>query len=109
MLVLPSRYEGLPLALVEAMWCGRPAVVTEVGGNAELCVDDETGFVAPAATVSSFTDTLQRAWERRKEWPGLGQAARARVENQIPKDPVGVFCEQLKSCATARSAEAPAG
>jgi glycosyltransferase involved in cell wall biosynthesis len=109
MLVLPSRCEGLPLALVEAMWCGRPAVVTDVGGNAELCVDDETGFVSPATTVSSFTDTLQRAWERRKEWPDLGQAARSRVENQIPKDPVGVFCEQLKTCATAKFAEAPAG
>jgi glycosyltransferase involved in cell wall biosynthesis len=109
MLVLPSRYEGLPLTLVEAMWCGRPAVVTDVGGNAELCVDDDTGFVAPAATVSSFTDTLQRAWERRKEWLDMGRAARARIEEQMPKDPIGVFCEQLKTCATTKSVEAPAG
>jgi glycosyltransferase involved in cell wall biosynthesis len=109
LLVLPSRYEGLPLALVEAMWCGRPAVVTDVGGNVELCVDDETGFVAPAATLSSFTHTLQRAWERRKEWLHLGQAARARVENQIPKNPVALFCERLKACAAAKSGVAPAG
>jgi glycosyltransferase involved in cell wall biosynthesis len=108
LLVLPSRYEGLPLALVEAMWCGRPAVVTDVGGNAELCVDDETGFVAPAATLSSFSHTLQRAWERRKEWPHMGQAARIRVENQIPKDPVALFCERLKACA-AKFGEVPVG
>ena len=44
LLVLPSRYEGLPLALVEAMWCGRPAVVTDVGGNAELCVGKRNGI-----------------------------------------------------------------
>jgi glycosyltransferase involved in cell wall biosynthesis len=106
MLILPSRYEGLPLSLVEAMWCGRPAVVTDVGGNAELCVDGETGFVAPAATLSSFNETLRRAWERRREWRELGQAARARVENLVPKDPVGVFCEHLKTCVTAKSAEA---
>jgi glycosyltransferase involved in cell wall biosynthesis len=106
LLVLPSRYEGLPLALVEAMWCGRPAVVTDVGGNAELCVDNETGFVAPAATLSSFSHALQRAWERRKEWLHLGQAARARAENQMPKDPVTVFCERLKTCAVASSGEA---
>jgi glycosyltransferase involved in cell wall biosynthesis len=109
LLVLPSRYEGLPLALVEAMWCGRPAIVTDVGGNAELCLDKETGFVAPTATISSFTHTLQRAWERRKEWIHLGQAARARVENQIPKDPVALFCDRLKACAAAKSGEAPAG
>jgi glycosyltransferase involved in cell wall biosynthesis len=109
MLVLPSRYEGLPLALVEAMWCGRPAVVTDIGGNAELCVDNETGFVAPAATLSSFAHGLQRAWDRRKEWPRLGQAARARVENQIPKDPVALFCERLKACAAPTSGEAPNG
>jgi len=109
LLVLPSRYEGLPLALVESMWCGRPAVVTDVGGNAELCVDNETGFVAPAATLLSFTDTLQRAWERRKEWLHLGQAARTRVENQIPKDPVALFCERLKACAAVKPEEATAG
>jgi glycosyltransferase involved in cell wall biosynthesis len=109
LLVLPSRYEGLPLALVEAMWCGRPAVVTDVGGNAELCIDGETGFVAPASTLSSFTGTLQRAWERRKEWLHLGQAARTRVENQIPKDPVALFCERLKACAAAKPEEATAG
>jgi glycosyltransferase involved in cell wall biosynthesis len=105
LLVLPSRYEGLPLALVEAMWCGRPAVVTDVGGNAELCADNETGFVAPAATARCFADTLQRAWDRREEWPQMGRAARTRVEKQIPKDPVALFCERLKACAVARSAE----
>ena len=109
MLVLPSRYEGLPLALVEAMWCGRPAVVTDVAGNAELCVDSETGFVAPSATLSSIAHTLQRAWEARTEWPRLGEAARARAESQIPKDPIGLFCARLKACATAKSDAASVG
>jgi glycosyltransferase involved in cell wall biosynthesis len=99
LLVLPSRYEGLPLALVEAMWCGRPAVVTDVGGNAELCEDNETGFVAPASTLSSFSHALERAWERHKEWQWLGQTARMRVENQMPKDPVALFCDRLRICA----------
>ena len=103
LLVLPSRYEGVPLSLVEAMWCGRPAVVTDVGRTAELCVDNETGFIAPAATVSSFGHALERAWERRQDWLQMGQGARARAEKQIPKDPVGQFCERLKVCASAKS------
>lgn len=104
-LVLPSRYEGLPLALVEAMWCGRPAIVTDVGGNAEVCLDGVTGFVAPSATVSSFSNALEQAWVRRQDWFNMGQAARARAEKQIPKDPVGDFCERLKACASATSPE----
>jgi glycosyltransferase involved in cell wall biosynthesis len=100
LLVLPSRYEGVPLSLVEAMWCGRPAVVTDVGRTVELCVDDETGFIAPAATVSSFGHALERAWERRHDWLHMGQAARARAENLVPTDPVGLFCERLKTCAS---------
>lgn len=98
MLVLPSRYEGLPLVLVEAMWCGRPAVVTEVAGNTEVCVDNETGFVAPAPTVPLLAETLQRAWDRREDWQGMGQAARARAESQIPRDPIAMFAERLRSC-----------
>lgn len=99
LLVLPSRYEGLPLALVEAMWCARPAVVTDVAGNAEVCVDNETGFVAPAPTLPFLADTLETAWDHREDWQRMGQAARARAESQIPKDPISEFSDKLRSCA----------
>jgi glycosyltransferase involved in cell wall biosynthesis len=99
LLVLPSRFEGLPLALVEAMLCARPACVTDVGGNAELCEDGVTGFVAPAPTVASVSNTLERAWDRRNEWESMGKAGRARVEKSVPGDPIGVFCDRLKAAA----------
>lgn len=95
LLVLPSRFEGLPLALVEAMWCGRPALVTAVAGNGELCLDNETGFVAPAPTADLLADAMERAWECRLKWSQMGRAARVRVEQIIPKDPVTNFCQQL--------------
>jgi glycosyltransferase involved in cell wall biosynthesis len=93
--ILPSRYEGLPLALVEAMLCERPAVVTEVGGNTELCVNEETGFVAAAPTVSCLGNAMERAWARREDWQAMGSAARARAEQLVPRDPVGAFCREL--------------
>ena len=101
MLVLPSRYEGLPLALVEAMWCGRPAVVTDVAGNAELCTDNQTGFVAPSTALATFAETLERAWDARTQWASLGAAARSRAESLIPKDPIGLFCSRLLELSTA--------
>jgi len=98
LLVQPSRYEGVPMTVMEAMWSGRPAVVTDVGRTAELYVDNETGFVAHAATVASFAEAMERAWERRKEWKEMGQAARTRAENTIPKDSVALFCDRLEVC-----------
>jgi glycosyltransferase involved in cell wall biosynthesis len=109
LLVLPSRYEGLPLALVESMWCGRPAVVTDVGGNAELCADGKTGFIAPAATISSVGETLERAWQQRSAWQNMGKAARAKVEALVPKNPIELFCEQLKDFAAVNPSIASVG
>jgi glycosyltransferase involved in cell wall biosynthesis len=102
LLVLPSRYEGLPLVLLEAMWCGRPALVTDVGGSAEICIDDETGFVVEAPTGKILGEILERAWEKRLSWQSMGEAARSRAEKIMPKDPVGEFCRQLIECVNHR-------
>jgi len=99
LLILPSRYEGLSLALVEAMWCGRPALVTDVGGNAELCLDNKTGFVASAPVVICLSETLERAWARRHEWKEMGLAARRHAEQVIPTDPIALFCQNLLNSA----------
>lgn len=109
LLVQASRFEGVPLTVIEAMWCGRPAVATDVGRVEELCVDNETGFVAAAATVSSFGEALERAWVARADWKTIGVAARARADSLIPNDPVGLFCERLKACAVRASDPVPAG
>lgn len=75
LLALPSRGEGTPLVLVEAMLCGRPSVVTDVGGNAEWIEDGQTGFMAEAPTVKSFGNALERAWGARADWQTIGNQA----------------------------------
>jgi glycosyltransferase involved in cell wall biosynthesis len=89
------------------MWCGRPAVVTNVGGNGELCVDGETGFVAAAPTADSLAEAMEAAWAKRTEWNQMGRIARSRVEQIIPKDPVEDFCRELITCASAPTAQSP--
>src|SRR5437763_3000966 len=45
--------------------CARPAIVTNVGGNAELLEDGRSGFVAPAPTIKHLNEAMERAWDRR--------------------------------------------
>lgn len=86
-LLMPSIEEGTPLALIEAMACGRTAVVTDVGDNAVLIREGETGFVAEAPTPRSVHAALERAWNRQHEWHTLGLNAQSFVETYIDQHP----------------------
>jgi glycosyltransferase involved in cell wall biosynthesis len=94
-LILPSRMEGTPLALIEAMLCSRTAIVTDVAGNGELIEDNVSGFLAKAPTEELLDEALERAWQRRGEMTALGRAARERVLEMVPADPVGDFGNRL--------------
>jgi glycosyltransferase involved in cell wall biosynthesis len=97
LLVLPSRSEGTPLALVEAQIAGRPAVVTDVGDSARWVAEGETGFVADAATAASFGKALNRAWDRRAEWAAMGDLAHERTAVRIDRTPGVTLLEHLQS------------
>jgi len=79
LLVLPSRAEGTPLAMVEAMLLGRPCVVTDVGGCADWVRDGKEGWIAPRASTGDIDEALNRAWEARPSWPEVGRSARSRA------------------------------
>lgn len=98
-LVLPSRFEGLPLAIVEAMICGRPVIVTDVAGNVEVVKDGVTGFVAEAATERHLQAAMARAWAARDQWPSMGQAAAQSIRELVPADPAAVFAQRLLELA----------
>jgi glycosyltransferase involved in cell wall biosynthesis len=105
-LILPSRYEGLPLVIVEAMLCGRPVIVTDVGGNAEIVQDGITGFVAEAPTELHLRLAMQRAWERRHQWSEIGQAAARAIRRLVPSDPADDFAQRLLELTEARHTSA---
>jgi glycosyltransferase involved in cell wall biosynthesis len=87
LLLLPSRAEGTPLALVEAMLCGRPVVVTDVGGNTEWIEESYTGFIAEAPTAKSFSTALERAWLERENWKQLGLKAHEYALTKLDQSP----------------------
>jgi glycosyltransferase involved in cell wall biosynthesis len=78
--VMPSRNEGLPMALAEAMACGCCPVATAVGGIPELVSRSDLGWLVPAADVGAFAtamiDAASRTPEERAE---IGRRAREHV------------------------------
>jgi glycosyltransferase involved in cell wall biosynthesis len=77
---LSSLTEGTSITLLEAMLAGRPAVVTDVGGNPEIAVEGETAWLVPSGDTEAFADRIARLFASPAQANAFGAAARARVE-----------------------------
>jgi glycosyltransferase involved in cell wall biosynthesis len=95
-LVMPSRFEGMPLAMVETMLCARPVLTTDVGGHSEIVVDGVTGFLIDAPTLACLSGGLERLWASRADLENMGKAGAKRIRELVPADPGRVFSEKLK-------------
>ena len=81
LVVLPSRVEGMPVALLEAMAMAKPLIASAVDGTPEIIEDGETGLLVPpenadavmAAVVSLLQDPARRQ--------AFGEAGRRKAEN----------------------------
>lgn len=93
-LILPSRCEGLPLTIIEAMFAARPVVTTCAGGNAELLEDGVTGFIGNI-NEESFEEAMERAWDRRMDWEQMGIRASGEIARIVPESPERNFVEML--------------
>jgi len=78
LLIVPSREEGMPIVIMEAAYCGRPCLVTDVGDNATFVDHGESGFVAHSDRLRSLSAALEDAWHQRAEWPEMGRRAHLR-------------------------------
>jgi glycosyltransferase involved in cell wall biosynthesis len=101
--VLSSRWEGLPMGLLEAAACGLPAVATCVPGTPEVILDGQTGWLTPAGDSSALGEFMTRmvrlpARERR----AMGERARLFVMERFSLDTVldrweALYCRLLES------------
>jgi glycosyltransferase involved in cell wall biosynthesis len=95
-MVLASRFEGLPIAIMEAMLCGRACLATDVAGNGEVIRDGMNGFLAQAPTVSLVGEAMERLWARRGELHAMGQTAASDIRKLMPRDPIAAFIQELE-------------
>ncbi|MGD2018696.1 MAG: glycosyltransferase family 4 protein, partial [Planctomycetota bacterium] len=87
MLLLPSRWEGMPYVVLEAMAASRAVVATPVDGARDLVEDDVTGFLAASISAPALAAALRRAVLAGASRRGtLGAAGRARLEGAFDVD-----------------------
>jgi glycosyltransferase involved in cell wall biosynthesis len=77
--VLPSLYEGLPNAVLEAMACGKPVIATAVDGTPEAVVHGETGWLVPPRDPAALADAALRFCNSRTLMKKLGHNGRKRA------------------------------
>ncbi|HXR96753.1 MAG TPA: glycosyltransferase family 4 protein [Terriglobales bacterium] len=81
--VLPSHYEGLPLAAIESLAAGKPVLASAVDGTPEVVRNGETGLTFPAGNPDAIVDAVSTALADRDRCLAWGRAGRRLVEDQF--------------------------
>lgn len=84
--VLSSFSEGTSMALLEAMMAGVPVAVTAVGGNPEIVVDGETGWVVPSNSVAALTSAIVESASDTQKRQRIAAAGKRRFEDRFTFD-----------------------
>jgi glycosyltransferase involved in cell wall biosynthesis len=77
--VMPSRWEGLPLTLLEALARARPVIASAVGGIPEVIGDGVEGRLVPAGDVTALADALESFHRRPDIAQRMGREGARRV------------------------------
>src|SRR5262249_52242168 len=81
--VLPSREEGMSIALLEAMALGVPLVASAIPGNRRLIGDFKQGRLAPPDDPEGLARVISEQWADFDRAVHMGRAARSRIEQEF--------------------------
>lgn len=96
----PSRHEGMPNALLEAMASGLPAVATRIAGNEELVAEGETGRLVPAEDAAALQAAIDELIADPAARQRMGAAARKHAAGRYSWSTVAkAYLELLQQAA----------
>jgi glycosyltransferase involved in cell wall biosynthesis len=94
-LVLPSRFEGFPNSVLEALACGKPAIVSSAANAENVVQEEETGYVFPVGDSIALAHCLRRALALSADARvAMGNKARATVEG---RNSIGLMVRRFES------------
>ncbi len=104
LLVLPSRFEGLPNVVLEAMQASKPVVATAAPGTTELVVDRQTGLLVPIGDRKALASAIRDIIDAPDLARSYGEAGRARVLNDFQADQmIQKFADLYESLARSKN------
>lgn len=86
--LLSSNYEGISIALLEAMSLSMPAISTDVGGIPETIINCKTGYLVPANDVDLYTQAILKILSNYDEISSMGKSAREHFLSKFHEDVV---------------------
>ena len=96
--VLPSRTEGLPVILLEAMAAGVVPVAFDVGGIGEVIADFQDGRLIEAGNIEALADAMVRVSEDEAERGEMSEAARSKIDARFTHaDQATAYIEVFRS------------
>jgi glycosyltransferase involved in cell wall biosynthesis len=93
-LVLPSLFEGLPRAIMEAAAMGVPAVATDVKGNREAVVNGRTGYLVPLGDVAALARSVLDVLSHPERADLMGEESRRFARQQFDQERVFATVKQ---------------
>lgn len=99
--LMSSNYEGISIAVLEAMRAGLPVIGTRVGGMPETVQDGRTGLLVAPGDIAGMADALRRLLASPAERVRLGMAARKFLETEFSIENMVARYEQVYRGATA--------